>query len=337
MSHQSVSSLSTEITQSSPLRLAKLQSQKEKVQPLKPGIRSAIAQKRRKIKWIGLIYQRMTLVSDGGGPQLPSLSRQLSPGDVNTDLTMCGLLVERAEELARLYAEHGNWNDVKARWFDERLSNRSTRGSSQKIYRVLTSRFKNAHTALPNPSVLPTVFDECQTTRDKAQILYLYLVADDSLVRYVVHEYIARLTEGKPDPLDFSNETLVDILTHLEYSDGDSFDYADSTTERWCEGFRSVMREIGVLDGQQSVVGASPSVGDISLLVSMDYSYESDDEEWLTAPRGLLYLFQPENRWEELFDRVASTDAWEYLELHGDLDVRPSDEPYSWVHHGGGQ
>ena len=250
------------------------------------------------------------------------------------DLTMCGLLVERAEELARLYTEHGNWNEVKETWFDERLSNRSTRGSSQKIYRVLTSRFKNAPTALPNPSILPAIFDECQTARDKAQILYLYLVSDDSLVRYVVHEYIARLAEGKPEPLDFSNETLVDILTQLEYSDGDSFDYAESTTVRWCEGFRSVMREIGVLDGQQSVVGASPSIGDISLLVAMDYSYESDDE-WLTAPRGLLYLFQPENRWEELFDRVASTDAWEYIELHGDLDVRPSDEPYAWAHDGG--
>jgi hypothetical protein len=276
----------------------------------------------------------MTLVSDGGGSPLPSLSRQLPPGDVNMDLTMCGLLVERAEELARLYAEHGNWNDVKEIWFDERLSNRSTRGSSQKIYRVLTSRFKNAPTALPNPSILPAIFDECQTTRDKAQILYIYLVSDDSLVRYVVHEYVARLTEGKPNPLDFSNETLVDILTQLEYADGDTFDYAESTTERWCEGFRSVMREIGVLDGQQSVVGTSPSIGDISLLVAMDYSYESDDE-WLTAPRGLLYLYQPENRWEELFDRVASTDAWEYIELHGDLDVRPSDEPYSWAHDGG--
>ncbi|WP_049916988.1 BrxA family protein [Halogeometricum pallidum] len=248
------------------------------------------------------------------------------------DLTMCGLLVERAEELARLYAEHGNWNEVKEIWFDERLSNRSTRGSSQKIYRVLTSRFKNAPTALPNPSILPTIFDECQTTRDKAQILYLYLVSDDSLVRYVVHKYVARLAEGKPDPLNFSNETLVNILTQLKYSDGDSFDYAESTTERWCEGFRSVMREIGVLDGQQSVVGASPSIGDISLLVAMDYSYESDGDEWLTAPRGLLYLFQPENRWGELFDRVASTNAWEYVELQGALDVRPSDQPYSWVH-----
>ncbi len=278
----------------------------------------------------------MTYVSDGSGSLLPSLSRQLSPGDVNMDLTMCGLLVERAEELAQLYADHDNWNDVKEIWFDERLSNRSTRGSSQKIYRVLTSRFKNAPTALPNPSALPSVFDECRTSQDKAQILYLYLVADDSLVRYVVHEYVGRFANGETEPLNFSNETLGQILDQLEYSDGTEFDYADSTTERWCEGFRSVMREIGVLEGQQSTLGEPPSLGDAPLLVSMDYSFGVDDEEWITAPRGLLYLLQPESRWEELFDRAASTDAWEYLEVHGELDLRPTDEPYSWVQGGGG-
>ena len=277
----------------------------------------------------------MTYVSDGSGSLLPSLSRQLSPGDVNMDLTMCGLLVERAEELAQLYADHGNWNDVKEIWFDERLSNRSTRGSSQKIYRVLTSRFKNAPTALPNPSALPSVFDECRTSQDKAQILYLYLVADDSLVRYVVHEYVGRFANGETEPLNFSNETLGQILDQLEYSDGTEFDYADSTTERWCEGFRSVMREIGVLEGQQSTLGEPPSLGDAPLLVSMDYSFGVDDEEWITAPRGLLYLLQPESRWEELFDRAASTSAWEYLEVHGELDLRPTDEPYSWVQDGG--
>ena len=62
--------------------------------------------------------------------------------------------------------------------------------------------------------------------------------------------------------------------------------------------------------------------------------YETGDE-WLTAPRGLLYLFQPEDRWEELFDRSASTDAWKYLELPGDLELRPTNEPYSWINNGG--
>ncbi|MWG33799.1 DUF1819 family protein [Halomarina oriensis] len=251
------------------------------------------------------------------------------------DLTMCGLLIERAEELARLYAEYGNWNDVKDVWFDERRSNRSTRGSAQKIYRVLTARFKNAPGALPNPSILPSILDTCQTTRDKAQVLYLYLIADDSLVQYVVHEYVARMAEGSPESLDFSNETLRDLLGHLEYADGGSFDYADSTVDRWCEGFRSVMRDIGVLDGQRSVAGTPPSIGDIPLLVAMDYSYEDSDNGWLTAPRGLLYLFQPEDRWEEQFDRAAKTDAWEYLDVRGGLTLRPSGDPGSWATDGG--
>lgn len=251
------------------------------------------------------------------------------------DLTMCGLLIDRAEELAQLYAKNGNWNDVKDIWFEKRLSNRSTRDSSQKIYRVLTSRLKNAPPALPNPSALPSIFDECRTSQDKAQILYLYLVSDDSLVRYVVHQYVYCLLNNVTEPLDFSNEMLTQILTQIEYSNGTQFEYADSTIERWCKGFRSVMRKLGVIEGKRSTVGEPPSVSDIPLLVLVDYSFGVGDEEWITAPRGLLYLLQPENRWEELFDRVASTDAWEYLELHGELDLQPTSGPYSWVKDGG--
>jgi hypothetical protein len=251
------------------------------------------------------------------------------------DLTMCGLLIERAEQLARLYADCGNWNEVKEIWFDERLSNRSTRGSSQQIYRVLTGRFKNAPTALPNPSALPDVFEACQTTRDKAQILYFYLVEGDPLVRYVLHEYVTRLGGEHREPLDFSNAALMAMLSDLDYGDGSSFDYAESTTERWCEGFRSIMRTIGALDGQHATVGEPPSVADVPLLVAMDYSYECGGDEWLAAPRGLWYLLQPQRRFRELFDRAAGTDVWEYFELHGELALQPTAEPYAWIGAGG--
>jgi hypothetical protein len=269
--------------------------------------------------------------SEDGSASLPSLSRQFSSEEINMDLTMCGLLIERAEELAHLYKEHGNWNEVEQVWFEERLSNRSTRGSSRKIYRVLTSRFKNAPSSLPNPRDLPAVLNRCETARDKAQVLYLYLVADDALVRYVVHEYGRRLLEGHSNALDFSNETLTSILDQFEYADGSSFDYADSTTERWCEGFRAVMRKIGVLEDQQSVVGTSPSVGKTPLLLSMGYSYKQNEDNWFESPTGHLYLLQPKNRWQELYDRAASNEAWEYLDLHGELQLRPTDGPYSWI------
>ena len=276
-----------------------------------------------------------TLPDGDNGP--PSLSRTFSPEEVSMDLTMCGLLPDRAEEIARLYREHGNWNQVKEIWFEERRANRSTKGSSQKIYRVLSSRFKNAPATLPNPSDLPAVLDTCSSSRDRAQVLYLYLVADDALVRYAVHEYARRLAEDFPESLDFSNETLTSILNQFEYTDETPFDYADSTTERWCEGLRSVMREIGVLENQQTVVGDPPSLGDTPLLVAMGYSSEEGDEEWFESPTGLQYLFQPSARWEELYNRVAETEAWEFVELHGSLQLRPTDEPYSSITSGGAE
>lgn len=272
----------------------------------------------------------MTTLSDGGRDP-PSLSHAFSSTEVTMDLTMCGLLPERAEELARLYQEHGNWNQVKELWYDERRANRSTRGSSQKIFRVLTSRFKNAPSTLPNPGDLPTILDACGTMRDKAQVLYLYLVADDPLVRYVVHEYGQRLAEGKQDPLDFSNQTLTTLLSEFRYADGSPYDYAESTTKRWCEGFRSVMREIGVLESQQAVHGSPPTLGDIPLLVATGYSFEEGNDDWVESPIGLQYLFQPDHRWEELYDRAAATDAWELLELHGSLKLRPTDGPYTRI------
>lgn len=273
----------------------------------------------------------MHALADGGRSSLTSHFDPISSAEVTMDLTMCGLLVERAEEIARLYAEHGNWNDVKDVWFSERRSNRSTRGSSQKIYRVLTSRFKNAPPSLPNPSTLPKLFESCSTQREKAQILYLYLVTDDPLVRYVVHGYVDRLLGDQVDPLDFSNDTLVELLNTLEYRDGSSFDYAESTTRRWCEGFRSVMREIGVLESQKTTDGTTPTVDDQSLLVALGYSYEEGGDNWVNEPLGLLYLLQPEPRWEELFDRVAKTNAWEFIELQSTLKLRPTAETYGWI------
>lgn len=272
----------------------------------------------------------MTTFPDGnGGP--PSLSRKYPSEAVTMDLTMCGLLVERAAELALLYQQHGNWNEVKDVWFEERRAERSTRGSSQKIYRVLTSRLKNAPAALPNPKDLPAVFDLCSRPTDKAQVLYLYLLADDVLVRYVVHECVQQMLSDTLDALDFSNESLKPVLDTLEYTDGKSFDYADSTTERWCEGFRSVLREIGALEQQETVIEAPPSLGDVPLLVAMGYSYEKGGDDWIEAPLGLQYLFQPQDRWEELYDRVAETDSWTFSEIHGTLQLQPVSDPYDWI------
>lgn len=278
----------------------------------------------------------MTYISDGSGPPLSFFDIELSSTDVTMDLTSCGLLVDRVETLTKLYAKHGNWNDVREQWFSDRLSERSTRGSAQKIYRILSSRLKNAPTALPNPSVLPGIFDQCQTSREKAQVLYPYLIEDDLLVRYVVCKYVEQHSEQDTKQIDFSDTALRAILTQIVYTDGGRFEYADSTVDRWCKGFRSVMRKIGVIDPKEPFTGKSPAIGDTALLVLMGFSSLVEDD-WINAPRGFQYLFCEHTRMSELFDRGVELGEWEYIETHGSIRVAPTEpDPFAFAQQRGG-
>lgn len=252
------------------------------------------------------------------------------------DLTMCGLLVDKAESIARLYAESRDWTAVEERWFDERLDERSTRGSSRKIYRVLSSRFKTADRSLPAVTTLPTIFEQCETRRDKAQVLYFYLIEDDPLVQFVVHQYVRKLEKSNVEGLDFEQETIERILNEFHYDDGSAFDYAESTTRRWGEGLRSVMREIDVLETQQALQGQVPNIGDVPLLVASGYSWEKHGKDWLGQPTGWLYLFQPEEYWDTLAERLSNQPGWEASGIHGELRLQPAGETYGWAERGEG-
>lgn len=280
---------------------------------------------------MGGSYQYMSSRSNETQNTLPSLNSTFSQDEVSMDLTRCGLLVENAEQIARLYARHSDWTVVGEKWLQGRFDERSTRSSSKEIFRILSSRFKTAGSVLPAIAQLPSIFDECATTQDKAQILYLYLIKDDPLVRYTVHRYIQRLQEFGTDGLDFTQETIEQILNEFHYDDGSEFDYAESTTRRWGGGIRSVMRKIGVLETQQAVYGQIPPLSTITLLVASGYSWERIGNEWLSSPVGWLYLFQSEQHWESLAERVGEHPDWEASGIHGEFRLQPVNETYSWA------
>lgn len=273
----------------------------------------------------------MTIRTDGTGDILPSLDAKFSQEEVSMDLTMCGLLVEQAEEMAQLYATHRDWTTVEDRWFEERLDGRSTRGSSRKVYRVLSSRFKTADRSLPSIARLPSVFNRCETTRDKAQVLYFYLIEDDPLVRYTVHRYVQRLQRSGVDGLEFKQDAVEDILNEFHYDDGSPFEYAESTMGRWGQGLRSVMREIGVLETQQTLQGQIPNIGIVPLLVASGYSWDTHGDDWLSQPTGWLYLFQPEQYWDSLAERLSEHPSWEASGIHGELRLQPVEDTFGWA------
>ena len=154
---------------------------------------------------------------------------------------------------------------------------------------------------------------------------------DDPLVKYIVHRYANQLQESGVDGLDFEQDTVERLLNEFHYDDGSEFDYAESTTRRWGEGLRSVMREIDVLETQQALEGQIPNIGTTPLLVASGYSWETHSDDWLSQPTGWLYLFQPEQYWDSLAERISDHPNWEASGIHGELRLQPVADTYDWA------
>lgn len=249
-------------------------------------------------------------------------------------LTEAGLLVDRAETLANIYAETLDWSETKKEWHDRRVADRASRHSAQKIFRVLRSRFQAAGDSLPSIPQLADLYGACEKERDKAQLTYLYLVHADPLVRYTLLELLrSQGLETSEWMLDY--DRLNSYLESFKFEDGSGLRYADSTLERWVQGFRSVVHDIGVRDSQLSDRGHAPGLGRIPFLVAAGYSWKEEGENWQERPIGWMYLFQPRHFWNQLFDRLGKEGNWTTRHFRNQLLLRPIGNPFDLD--GGGQ
>lgn len=241
-------------------------------------------------------------------------------------LTTASLLPEKGERLVEIYSEEKNWDKTKNKWHKLRAGKRGSRNSSQKIFRHLKSRLKSGEEVLPSIENLHLILEDCDSDQEKAQILYLYLLEDDKLAKYVVSKVMDNSSE---EEFDFSTENIRSILNDIEYHNGQKLDYSDSTLDKWIRNFRSLMRDIGVIKSKQKVVGQSPSLGNQSLEVSAFYSYSLQSDNWLDDPTGWKRLFQTSNYWESLIKSLAESKSWQLSEPRGERKLKPKDSLFN--------
>ncbi len=265
---------------------------------------------------------------------LSSLVGALPESEVTTGLTRCGLQIERTHEIASLYQEHLDWSIVNETWYEERIAERSSHNSSKNVLNAVRGRLQSAGEGLPSVPQLPAILDNCRKERDRAQLLFLYLLNHDGLARYVTHEYLRRMTKQSITALNFETDIVLSILDDFRYKSGEPLEYTESTQERWVQGLRSALREIGVLEGQTETTGQIPKVGDIPLQVAAYYSWSQNGDEWLTKPIGWLYLFQSEDYWEPQSNRLARYDGWTHHEARNRVWFEPVDDYYEQLAEG---
>jgi len=255
---------------------------------------------------------------------LPNENPVFEKDDLDMSLTTAGLMPEKTEEFAKIYSEEDDLRKTKERWHETRTSKRGSRNSSQKIFGVIASRLTEKNENLPSVPELVQLLNSCDSRKQKSQIIYLYILESDILVRYVVSEVLSQTKDG--EDFDFSTENISSILDEIKYLDGKELEYSNSTLEKWISNLRSLMREIDVIKSKRSTEGDSPGLKDNVIEVSALYSHRKQGNYWIEQPIGWMYLFQPPMFWEDMLNKLAEKDNWRLSEVSGRRKLNPNDE-----------
>jgi len=219
----------------------------------------------------------------------------------------------------------GDWSTTSERWLDERRAERVTIEGSRRSFNAIKPRLQEAGGGLPPLRYLPDILDQCRNQRDQHQVIYCYLVAEDAVFRYVLHEYLVQGGDRGAGHLDFSDSQIIELLEEFQHIGGEPLDWAESTKDRWASNFRGVLRSIGVIDSRQGTTGEVPNIGDIPLEVAAYWSWHREGDEWLIDPLGWRYLFQPEPFWEPQTQRLTKSTRWTSHQAHGRRWYEPID------------
>jgi hypothetical protein len=253
---------------------------------------------------------------------VPSLDGDLKTGEVSVSLTEAGLLPDRTAAMVRLYAEYHSWAEVKERWHEDRVHERGSRGSAQQIFRILKRRLQAGGTRLPSISDLHPLVEACPTTKARAQLFYFYLIEEDGLFRWALHEILRRQGIDRTE-WNLSTDLIASLLPQFHYTDQSKLTYAETTLKRWAQGFRSVLRDIGVIDGPYDNEGTAPTMDPPPLHVSALYSRNVEGAAWPTRPIGWYYLFQSPSHQDALLSRITASDRWETSRVRDETRIEP--------------
>jgi hypothetical protein len=260
---------------------------------------------------------------------IQSLNGEFSTEETHIGLVAASLDLDQTREIAELYNDSGDWNTTSERWLDERRAERVTIEGSRRSFNAIKPRLQEAGGGLPPLRYLPDILDQCRNQRDQHQVIYCYLVAEDAVFQYVLHEYLVQGDERGASNLDFSDSQIIGMLEEFQHIGGEPLDWAESTKDRWASNFRGVLRSIGVIESRQGTTGEVPNIGDVPLEVAAYWSWHKDGDEWLTDPLGWRYLFQPEPFWEPQTQRLTKSTRWTSHQAHGRRWYEPIDNFYA--------
>jgi len=255
-------------------------------------------------------------------PQEPGVNDNLTAEKINLNLKEAGMMINKTEIICEIFSDQKNWSATKQLWHEEKLGGCGTRDSNQRLFQIIRDRLQNKESILPTVKELNKVFRDCFNKRTKAQIIFLFIVETDILVKYMIHKLYEK-QDKNPGNWNLSKKELLNTIIRIELSNGKRIKYAESSLKKWVSSFRGLMWEIGFLNSPNGNTGSPPVIGDKALEVIAYYSWNKMGPEWTDFPIGFYYLLQAQSNWEVLWKRIKYYDAWQEKNLQGKLNIEP--------------
>jgi hypothetical protein len=174
-------------------------------------------------------------------------------------LTEAGLAVEDTVALCREYARTADWEGVRNLALRENLLGKGSQARTLKLLRAVQRRVMEARPPLAHPLPLARFLAAGCSDAAKAQLLFVLAASEDAALAEGYQRVIVPALTGASRRAPATKE-LIEFLDRQAETRPEVAAWGAPTRRRWAEGFRLVLREVGLLTGKPGQEALNPLV-----------------------------------------------------------------------------
>lgn len=235
------------------------------------------------------------------------------------NLHRVGLVVADTERLLSEFNRTRDWAAVVAGARAENLLAKTGSGRTKAVLDAIERRYLSPPDWLPDTELVARFFTTAVPVRAKAQVAFVYLVAEDALAR----RCLASLVLERPtDRQNLYTADIVRLLEDLRSSHPELDRWSASTLKRWSQGFLSVLREIGFVERGSLNRLIDPVIMPEAFAFVLAWLVERTGSAKMAIEHdvfGLLALDATERR--ALLAEGQRRGWWRYAELGGAMEL----------------